>query len=207
MFDQVLWFATRGAGAVSQLMLTASVCFGLITVTRFAHAEWPRFFNYEMHRRISLLSVVFLAVHILAAVFDPFTNLGLVSAIVPLASTYRPVQVALGVVALYLFVALIVTSLLRKHIGERTWRLIHWTSYAMWPLAMLHGITAGTDGTTPWMLAIDAVCAIAVVVALAWRIQAGTPNRAILPEVVAASSMRINGSASSAPDSGRGDRR
>jgi sulfoxide reductase heme-binding subunit YedZ len=207
MFDQVLWFATRGAGAVSQLMLTASVCFGLITVTRFAHAEWPRFFNYEMHRRISLLSVVFLAVHVLAAVFDPFTNLGLVAAIVPLASTYRPVQVALGVVALYLVVALIVTSLLRKHIGERTWRLVHWTSYAMWPLAMAHGITAGTDGTAPWMLAIDAVCAIAVGVALIWRIQAGTPNRAILPEVVAASSMRINGSASSAPDSGRGDRR
>jgi len=207
MFDQVLWFATRGAGAVSQLMLTASVCFGLITVTRFAHAEWPRFFNYEMHRRISLLSVVFLAVHILAAVFDPFTKLGLAAAIVPLASTYRPVQVALGVVALYLFVALIVTSLLRKRIGERAWRLVHWASYAMWPLAMLHGITAGTDGTAAWMLAIDAVCAVAVGAALVWRIQAGTPNRAILPEVVAASSMRINGSASSTPDSSRGDRR
>ena len=207
MFDQVLWFATRGAGAVSQLMLTASVCFGLITVTRFAHPEWPRFFNYEMHRRISLLSIVFLAVHILAAVFDPFAKLGLAAAIVPLASTYRPVQVALGVVALYLFVAVIVTSLLRKHIGQRAWRLVHWTSYAMWPLAMLHGITAGTDGTAPWMLAIDAICAVAVGAALAWRIQSGTPNRAILPEVVAASSLRLNGSATSTPDKGRGDRR
>src|SRR4051794_10513003 len=158
MFDQVLWFTTRGAGAVSQLMLTASVCFGLMTVARVGHAEWPRFFNYEMHRRISLLSIVFLAVHVLAAVFDPFTKLGLEAAIVPLASSYRPVQVALGVIALYLFIALIVTSVLRKRIGEGAWRLVHWASYAMWPLAMLHGLTAGTDGTATWMLVIDAVC-------------------------------------------------
>ena len=206
MFDQVLWFATRGAGAVSQLMLTASVVFGLVTVTRFAHPEWPRFFNYEMHRRISLLSIVFLAVHILAAVFDPFTKLGLAAAIVPLASTYRPIQVALGVIALYLFVALILTSVLRKHIGQRTWRLVHWTSYAMWPLAMAHGITAGTDGTAMWMLAIDAACAIAVGAALLWRVQAGTTNRAILPGVVAASSLRLRGDRVTT-DAERGGRR
>ena len=136
MFDQVLWFATRGAGAVSALMLTASVCLGLVTVTRFQHAEWPRFFNYEMHRRVSLLSIVFLAVHVLAAVFDPFTKLGLGAVLVPLASTYRPVPVALGVVALYLFVSLIATSLLRRHIGAKAWRAIHWASYAMWPIAL-----------------------------------------------------------------------
>ena len=155
MFDQVLWFATRGAGAVSLLMFTAATCLGLVTVTRFQAAGWPRFFNYEMHRRVSLLSIVFLAVHVLAAVFDPFTSLGLGAALVPLASTYRPLPVALGVIALYLFVALIATSLLRKHIGQRTWRLVHWSSYAMWPLAVLHGLTAGTDGWSTWMLGID----------------------------------------------------
>ena len=108
MFDQVLWFTTRGAGAVSLLMFTASAALGLVTVARFQAAGWPRFFNYEMHRRVSLLSIVFLAVHVLTAVFDPFTKLGLGAALVPFASSYRPVQVALGVVALYLFVALIV---------------------------------------------------------------------------------------------------
>jgi len=171
MFDQVLWFATRGAGAVSLLMLTASVVFGLVTVTRYQKADiWPRFFNYEMHRRISLLSVAFLVTHILAAVFDPFTNLGLAAAIVPLASSYRPVPVALGVIAIYLFVALIATSLLRKHVGQKTWRAVHWSSYAMWPLALMHGITAGTDAVTMWMLGIDALCVTAVALALAWRI-------------------------------------
>jgi sulfoxide reductase heme-binding subunit YedZ len=169
MPDQVLWFATRGAGGVSLLLLSASVVFGLVTVTRFQRPAWPRFFNYEMHRRISLLSVVFLATHVAAAVFDPFTRLGLGAALVPLASTYRPVPVALGVIALYLLVALIVSSLLRQRVGPRAWRAIHWASYAMWPLALLHGITAGTDAFAPWMLAIDALSVTAVAAALAWR--------------------------------------
>lgn len=176
MSDQFLWFAARGAGAVSLLMLTASVALGLVTVTRFQHAEWPRFFNYEMHRRVSLLSIVFLAVHVLAAILDPFTALGLGAALVPLASTYRPIPVALGVVALYLFAALIATSLLRRHLGQRAWRAVHWSTYALWPVALLHGITAGTDSFTPWMVAIDATCAAVVAGAFAWRI---APRRSI----------------------------
>ena len=170
MLDQVLWFATRGAGAVSLLMLTASVTLGVVTVSRFEAAGWPRFFNYELHRRISLLAIVFLAVHIVAAVFDPFTSLGIGAALVPLASSYRPVPVAMGVVAVYLFVALIATSLLRKRVGQKAWRAIHWTSYAMWPLALLHGMTAGTDAFSAWMLAIDLACVATIALAVAWRI-------------------------------------
>src|SRR4051812_28462193 len=171
MFDPGLWVATPGAGALSLMMLTASLCFGMVVVTRFQHAEWPRFLNYEMHRRISLLAILFLAIHILAAVFDPFTSLGLGAALVPLASSYRPIPVALGVIAVYLFVALIATSLLRKRIGQKTWRAIHWTSYAMWPLAVMHGITAGTDGSSVWMIGIDAACFGAVAACLAWRVR------------------------------------
>jgi methionine sulfoxide reductase heme-binding subunit len=94
----------------------------------------------------------------------------------------------MGVVALYLFAALIATSLLRRHIGQRTWRAIHWASYAMWPLAVAHGITAGSDATSLWMLAIDALCVTAVLAAVAWRVMAGSPNRDRMAEVVATSS-------------------
>ena len=172
MTDQALWFAARGAGAVSLLFLTASVVFGLVIVTRFEHPAWPRFLSYEMHRRVSLLSISFLGVHVLSAVLDPFTHLGLAAALVPLASAYRPVPIALGVIALYLFVALVATSLLRRHVGVRAWRAIHWASYAMWPLAVLHGLTAGTDALAPWMLGIDLLCVAAVAGALAWRVLA-----------------------------------
>ena len=168
MLDQVLWFATRGAGAVSLLMLTASAAFGLVTVTRFQAAGWPRLFNYEMHRRISLLSVTFLATHIIAAMLDPYLKLGL-TALLPFASSWKPVPMAFGVIALYLVIALIATSLLRKHLGQRAWKLVHWTSYLMWPMALVHTVTAGTDAVAPWMLVIEAVCLAIVAGAATWR--------------------------------------
>jgi sulfoxide reductase heme-binding subunit YedZ len=168
MSDQILWFAARGAGIVSLLILTASAAFGLITVTRFQAAGWPRLFNYEMHRRVSLLSTAFLATHIGAAILDPYLKLGL-TALLPFGSSWKPVPMALGVIALYLVVALIATSLLRKHLGQRAWRVVHWTSYLMWPLALAHTVTAGTDALAPWMLAVEAVCLAIVAGAATWR--------------------------------------
>ena len=188
MYDQVLWFTTRGSGAVSLLMLTGSVCFGLVTVTRFGHAQWPRFLNLEMHRRVSLISIVFLVVHVLAAVFDPFAKLGFAAAIVPLASTYRPLPVALGVISMYLFIALIVTGLLRNRMPQPLWRTIHWSSYAMWPLAVLHSVLSGSDAGAPWMLVIDGICFTVVGACLVWRVGAADANRNRLEDVVLTSS-------------------
>jgi sulfoxide reductase heme-binding subunit YedZ len=169
-------------------MLTASVCFGLVTVARFGHEHWPRFLNLEMHRRVSLLSILFLVVHVLAAVFDPFAKLGFSAAIVPLASTYRPVPVALGVISMYLFIALVATGLLRSRMPQALWRTIHWSSYAMWPLAVSHSVLSGSDGGAPWMLAIDAVCFGLVGLCLVWRVNVADANRNRLEDVVLTSS-------------------
>ena len=188
MSDQILWFAARGSGVVSLLMFTASVSFGFITVARFWHESWPRFFNLEMHRRISLLSVVFLLIHITASILDPFAKLGIDAALVPFASSYRPLPMALGVVALYLIIALVVTGLLRMRIPWRIWRPIHWTSYAMWPLAMGHSIFAGSDDGSLWMNAVIVLCAVVVGVCLVWRVSVWEQSRGHLEEVVMASS-------------------
>jgi len=187
--DQILWFASRGSGVVSLILATAVVCLGFLTVARWQRPAWPRFLTAELHRRITLLSVVFLAIHIITAVLDPYTSLGLVAAVVPLASSYRPVAVALGVISVDLIAALVVTSLLRERIGHRVWRAVHWVAYGAWPLALLHGLTAGTDAFTPWLLAVEIACCAAVTAALAWRIAAGSPRRALLADVVSTSSI------------------
>lgn len=189
MSDQILWFASRGSGVVSLILATAVVCLGFLTVARWQRPAWPRFLTAELHRRITLLSVVFLAIHIITAVLDPYTSLGLVAAVVPLASSYRPVAVALGVISVDLIAALVVTSLLRERIGHRVWRAVHWVAYGAWPLALLHGLTAGTDAFTPWLLAVEIACCAAVTAALAWRIAAGSPRRALLADVVSTSSI------------------
>ena len=138
MNDQILWFATRGAGVVSLLLFTAVACLGILTVVRWQSPSWPRFLSRELHRNLALLSVAFLAVHIVTAVADPFTSLGITAALVPFASSYRPVWVGLGVIALDLLLAIVVTSLVRNAMGQRAWRTVHWLAYAAWPLTLLN---------------------------------------------------------------------
>jgi sulfoxide reductase heme-binding subunit YedZ len=181
---QILWFATRGAGIVSMLLFTAVVVLGIVTTMRWQTDRWPRFLTVELHRTISLLSVVFLVVHILTAILDPFTHLGLAAALVPFASSYRPLWVALGVLSVYLGLAVLVTSLLRERVGLRLWRAVHWLAYASWPLALVHTIGSGSDATATWMLAVDAICIVPVAVAVAWRlVYARGSNRSLLPSV------------------------
>jgi methionine sulfoxide reductase heme-binding subunit len=184
MTDQMLWLAARGAGIVSLLLFTAVVCLGVLTVVRWQSPSWPRFVSVGLHRNLALLSVVFLALHVVTAIVDPYTSLGLIAAAIPFASSYRPLWVGLGVIALDLLVALVVSSLLRAHLGQRAWRAIHWLAYAAWPFALAHGFGAGTDGSAAWMLAIQAACLAAVAGAIAWRIVAGRTNRGQLDDLV-----------------------
>jgi methionine sulfoxide reductase heme-binding subunit len=191
MSDQILWFATRGAGVVSLLLFTAVTCLGLLTVVRWQSESWPRFLTAELHRSLALLSVVFLGAHIATAILDPFTSLGIAAATIPFASSYRPLWVGLGVISMDLILALIVTSLLRERIGQRAWRTVHWASYAAWPLALAHGLGAGSDAFAPWFIAIEVACVVVVGVSLLWRLSIGWSNRGRLRGAVAAGSARV----------------
>ena len=99
MNDTLLWYTTRGAGAVSLLLLSAVVALGVLTAVRFEAPGWPRFLTAAFHRNLSLTAVVFLALHVVTAVTDPYAHLGLTVALVPFTSWYRTLWVGLGTIA------------------------------------------------------------------------------------------------------------
>jgi len=109
--------------------------------------------------------------------FDPYAQLRLFDFVLPFVGKYRPFWQGLGTVAFDLLVALVVTSLLRHRIGHRVWRAIHWLSYAMWPVALVHALGTGTDGFSAWFLALAGVCTATVLGALGWRVSAGFAER------------------------------
>jgi len=160
---------------VSLLLLTGIMVLGLLARMRFATDRWPRFLSAAVHRDLALMTLVFLGLHIVTAVVDPFTHLGLVAATVPFGSYYRTFWLGLGTISFELMLAIIVTSLLRPRIGARLWRGIHWLAYAAWPLAVFHGFGTGTDAFSLWLLAITVVCVTAVAVAVSWRL-VGAPS-------------------------------
>jgi hypothetical protein len=173
-----LWFATRATGLITLVLLTGTVALGIVTSARFARPAWPRFVTVSLHRNLSLLTVTFTGLHVLTTITDPFASISAVSVVVPFTSGYRRIWLGLGAVAFDLLLAVLVTSLLRTRIGPRAWRAVHWAGYACWPVALVHGLGTGTDGAARWVLAITAVCALAVISAGVWRLAAGWPAHA-----------------------------
>jgi sulfoxide reductase heme-binding subunit YedZ len=171
-----LWYVDRGTGAVAMVLLTASVVVGIGTTVRWKSPVWPKYISVPFHRNLSILIVCFLAVHVATAILDPFARLGVRDALVPFSSWYRPLWLGLGVVAAELVVALVVSSLLRRHIGYRLWRFLHWFTYAAWPLALVHGLATGDDARTAWFLWAMAGTVAATWLALVfWRLSFGWP--------------------------------
>jgi predicted ferric reductase len=167
-----LWYATRAAGLVSLLLLTVSMLLGILTAGRFTSEKWPAFLSQGLHRNLSLLVLVFLALHVGTTVIDTYTSISLAAAFIPFASSYKTGWLSLGAVALDMLLALVATSLLRSRIGHRSWRRVHWLAYACWPVAVAHGLGTGTDRNATWVFALTVACAVSVLGAGAWRLAA-----------------------------------
>jgi sulfoxide reductase heme-binding subunit YedZ len=167
---EALWYLTRGTGLVSIALLTVTTVLGILQVQRWQSEGWPRFVVAAVHKNASLLVVAFLAVHIAVAIIDGFAPIRWLDAVVPFQSAYRPIWLGLGALAFDLLIALVITSLLRQRLGYGAWRVVHWTAYACWPVAFVHGLGTGTDITRSWVLLLYGACLISVLAALVWRI-------------------------------------
>jgi Ferric reductase like transmembrane component len=164
------WYLTRATGIVSLLLLTAGVVLGVLASTRWAAPRWPRFVVSGLHRNVTLLALAFVVAHVLTTVLDGYTPVGLRDAVVPFASSYRPVWLGLGAVAFDLLLALIATSLLRARLGLRAWKLVHWLAYASWPVALLHALGTGSDAKAGWFDLLALASVATVVLAVLWRV-------------------------------------
>lgn len=165
-----VWYLNRATGIVALVLMTLTLVLGVAVQRQARLPGLPRFGLVTLHRNVSLLSALLLVAHVVSAVVDSYVSIGWISVVLPFTSAWRPFQVALGTLALDLLVLIVATSLLRGRIPVRLWRGIHWTSYALWPLAFLHGLTAGTDLGSGWALAVALLCAgvAGAAAALAW---------------------------------------
>jgi predicted ferric reductase len=166
-----VWYLMRGTGLVSLVLLSLTVVGGIVNVKRFASSRWPRVITALLHRNVALLSVVFLGVHVLAAELDSYVSVGWWAAVVPFTSGWKPAWVGLGTLAIDCLLAIVITSLLRSRLSQRTWRAVHWLAYASWPLAVAHGFGAGSDSTTWWARSLYLLCIAAVGAAVVWRLR------------------------------------
>ena len=170
----LIWYLARGAGIAAFAALSLATAAGAITARRSTAVE-RRVLTQYVHRAAALTGMLLLLLHLTAVLLDSYAKVGVLGAVLPLASGYRPFAVALGVLAMYLLVAVAGSGLLRAGFassarGVRAWRGIHLASYGAWALSAGHFLTAGTDAGQWWarlvLLAGSAVVATGVAVRL-----------------------------------------
>ena len=179
--SQALWFVSRASGLAVLAAFSAAVVAGV--AARLGPGGRLRLAAGELHRTLALFCVAFLGLHVVTAILDPYVRIGWAATVLPLASPYRALAIGLGALAVDLGGAVLVTSLVRRRLGYRAWRAVHWLAYLAWPAAFGHAVTAGNDLRIWWAALVLWGCAAAIGTAviarlLAWLRGAGLPERA-----------------------------
>jgi sulfoxide reductase heme-binding subunit YedZ len=171
--DPTFWLLARASGFAAYILLTLSVLAGLAVKSRpFRNVAAAA--QTDTHRAFALAGLAMLVLHGAALVLDQTVRMPLYALVVPFASAYRPAAVAFGVLAAELMAVVYWSFSLRRRIGVRNWRRLHWLTYAVFLGATVHGLTAGTDTGRGWAAAVYLGAAGSVVAATAWRILTAT---------------------------------
>jgi methionine sulfoxide reductase heme-binding subunit len=189
MNPHLWWYLSRSAGIVAWLMLTASVLWGIVLASdlfpRWRRSAWL----LAMHRWLAALTFVFIGAHVVTLLFDTYAKLRVPDVLVPFASSWRPTALAVGILALYLLVAVQLTALAMKHVSKRWWRDVHILSYAVFWGVSIHAALAGTDASKPLYVVTSVVALSAVVFAASYRaLSHHLPKRRRAPEAERAAS-------------------
>ena len=180
MKDPTFWILARSSGLLAYAALTASTLLGLLVKAR-PFRSLSRATVTDLHRFVALIALGSLAVHATALVLDAAVPMPVAALVVPGLSTYRPAWTAAGVIAAELMVVIIASFPLRRFLGAKTWRRLHWATYALFALAATHGIAAGTDTSRPWVTAFYAGTIGSVAAATVWRALVPPPRRVPQP--------------------------
>lgn len=167
--DPSFWIIARASGLTAYLLLTLSVLAGLVLKARPLGARLRAAAVTDTHRTLALLGLGFVSLHGIALVLDSTVRISPLALVVPGLTGYRPLATALGVLAAELMVVVYASFSLRRRLGARAWRRLHWATYAIFALATLHGLAAGTDSSHRWALSLYLGAVGAVVAAAAWR--------------------------------------
>jgi predicted ferric reductase len=142
---QVFWFITRAAGLMAYLLFWLSTVWGLAVSSKIFDRLLNRPFTFDTHGFLSLLALGFIFIHVVVLMWDSYAPFSLVQLLVPFTSTYRPLAVAFGILSLYLTLIVTVSFYLRRRIGYKTSRMLHYLSFLAYIGATVHGILAGAD--------------------------------------------------------------
>ena len=177
------WYLSRASGIVSWALLTATILWGIFLATRiFKPFDRPAWL-LDLHRWLGALTIFGVALHLVALFADSFVEFSVRDLLVPMSTTWRPWAVASGILAMYLLVAVQLSSVVMKKIPKKVWRVIHLTSYLMFCLVTLHSFLAGSDrGNNLFNMFALAVILMAILATSIRVLYTRNPTRKVITE-------------------------
>ena len=173
MDGHLTWYTARASGLVAWGLVLASIVWGLLLATRVLGRRPTPAWLLSLHRYLGALAVAFVGVHVGAILLDSYTSIGVVNVLVPFTGSWDPLALAWGTVAMYLLVAIEITSLVRDRLSVRAWRNVHLLSYFLFATATVHMVMAGTDVksifTTTALVLIGAMTVFGTAALYLWR--------------------------------------
>jgi DMSO/TMAO reductase YedYZ heme-binding membrane subunit len=154
MNPQFWWFVARASGMVAAVLVALTLVWGLLLTTKLIERRGLPAWLADLHRGLGGLSVVFIAVHLVALWADSYEDFGWAELFVPFASAWKSGPVAWGVGAFWLLLVVEGTSLVQRRLSRRVWRGLHLLSYPVGVMVGLHAVTAGSDAGNTWFLAV-----------------------------------------------------
>jgi predicted ferric reductase len=148
--SEAAWYLARSSGIVALGLLLCAMAWGLFVSTKLGRRFVAARGLLGAHRLLAGLAVAFTAVHVLALFADNYVGFGVLDVLVPFASSWEPTAVALGVVAMYILLAIWLTSLAIRRVPKAWWRATHSLAFVLFWVAALHGLLAGTDAEAAW---------------------------------------------------------
>jgi DMSO/TMAO reductase YedYZ heme-binding membrane subunit len=167
--EMLPWIIVRASGFVAFALIACAMIAGLLVRTRGSVGGVRAADLVDLHRHLSLIGLMAIAVHAGALLLDSTIDVAPLDLLVPGALPYRPLWTGLGVVAAELALLVHLSFAVRTRIGGRNWRRLHWLTYAVFTLGVVHGITSGTDSGTTWAIALYAGAVGAVAGLTGWR--------------------------------------
>jgi methionine sulfoxide reductase heme-binding subunit len=169
MRDPTFWILARASGLAAYVLITLSMLAGLVVKSRPFGRAVKAASVVDVHRFLTILALGGVAIHATAILLDSTVHIGPAALLVPGLATYRPLWTGLGIVAADLAILIWISFPLRKRIGVRVWRKLHWATYGVFLLATAHGLMAGTDASQPWAFDLYLGAVGSVAFATAWR--------------------------------------
>lgn len=145
------WYLSRGTAFVSLSLLWLSMALGLGITNKMARL-WPGMpATFAIHEYVSLLGLAFAMFHAIVLLGDRYINFTLLQIFVPFSTTdYRPFWVGVGQIGFYIWLIVALSFYVRPVIGQKSWRVLHYLSFAMYFVGIFHAIFSGTDTSMGW---------------------------------------------------------